>query len=295
MESFYGRLRGQAENCSQGDEETTLIRDNFILINLDSNAQKELVKETVSPTKALETANLIDMNQNQQKIKQILARVLNQRTLSINFKAAVAPQTTNNNGKTYLATQPSLKTIDILVHVQHCKMWSNMEQLTPSNITRKNREMQQLRKFRPLCQEVQNITTDRHNRYQKRWWGFCLLYIYLSTTIRTSKWLNYDSDCNDYLTAISSDAEYQLEPLSAKDQQGKIVANSMIHSGSVCSIITKTLFNIILNKTLRARWIASKCERDLKTLLNEPIKLLGKITTTVVYNDWINEDACLKL
>ena len=30
VESIYGRLIGQAENCSLGNEETTLIRDTFI-------------------------------------------------------------------------------------------------------------------------------------------------------------------------------------------------------------------------------------------------------------------------
>ena len=42
VESFYGRLIEQAENCSLGDEEITLIRDTFILNILDHDTHKEL-------------------------------------------------------------------------------------------------------------------------------------------------------------------------------------------------------------------------------------------------------------
>ena len=73
MESFYGRLVEQGENCSLGDEETTLIRDTFILNMIDSDTQKELLKETVTHTKALGIDIHMDMGaQNMQKINQIL-------------------------------------------------------------------------------------------------------------------------------------------------------------------------------------------------------------------------------
>ena len=47
VESFYERLIELAENCSLGDEETTLIRDAFILNMQDHETQRELLKETV--------------------------------------------------------------------------------------------------------------------------------------------------------------------------------------------------------------------------------------------------------
>ena len=68
MESFYGRLIEQTENCSLGSEETTLIRDAFILNMIDHETQKELFKETVEPSKALEIAIKMKMGaQNQKK------------------------------------------------------------------------------------------------------------------------------------------------------------------------------------------------------------------------------------
>ena len=61
VKSFFVRFIDQAENCSLGDEETTLIRDAFILNMMDNETQKELLKETVEPTKALEIATQMEM------------------------------------------------------------------------------------------------------------------------------------------------------------------------------------------------------------------------------------------
>ena len=82
VESFYGCLIELAENCNLGSEETTLIRDAFILKMLDHETQKELLKETVEPPKALEIAIQMEMGtQNQQKINQNLMS----GTSSVNF------------------------------------------------------------------------------------------------------------------------------------------------------------------------------------------------------------------
>ena len=73
VESFYGRLIELAENCNLGSEEITWISDAFILNMLDHETQKELLKETVEPPKALEIAIQMEMRaQNQQKINQNL-------------------------------------------------------------------------------------------------------------------------------------------------------------------------------------------------------------------------------
>ena len=102
----------------------------------------------------------------------------------------------------------------------------------------------------------------------------------------------YDNDSDFYVAAISTDAANQLEPINVKIQSRKISASSMIDSGSACRIITKTLANKILKITPSVRWITTKCEKDLETFSNDPIKVCGKITTTVVYNNWFCEDAC---
>ena len=46
---------------------------------------------------------------------------------------------------------------------------------------------------------------------------------------------NSYSDSDDYVAAISNDETNQLEPLKVELQYGKINANSMVDSGSVCA------------------------------------------------------------
>ena len=76
---------------------------------------------------------------------------------------------------------------------------------------------------------------------------------------------------------MSSDAANKLESLNEGVQYGKIFANSMIDSRSVCSIITKTLAKEILKSTPAARLIIAKWDKDLKSFTNEPIKSSAKL------------------
>ena len=96
VEIFYGRLIELAENCTLGIEETTLIRDAFILNMIDHETQKELLKEAVEPSKSLEIA--IQMGaQNQHKINQNLISSSNSVNLinnhQIRNRSANAQQT----------------------------------------------------------------------------------------------------------------------------------------------------------------------------------------------------------
>ena len=67
----------------------------------------------------------------------------------------------------------------------------------------------------------------------------------------------------------------------------------MIDSGSLVSLIKKTLANRILKISPSAKWTTTNHDKDLKTFSNEPIKVLGKLTTKVTYNDWTCKAASL--
>ena len=76
-------------------------------------------------------------------------------------------------------------------------------------------------------------------------------------------------------------------------QFGKVQANAMIESGSVISLITKTLANRTLRTTPSAKLVTTKQNKDLKTFSNEPIKVFGQLATMVTYNDWTCKGAHL--
>ena len=67
----------------------------------------------------------------------------------------------------------------------------------------------------------------------------------------------------------------------------------MIESGNVVSLITKTLANIILKTTPYAKWVTTKKDKDLKTFLNEPMKVLEQLSTMLTYSDLTCKETCL--
>ena len=101
----------------------------------------------------------------------------------------------------------------------------------------------------------------------------------------------YDSDSDDYVAAISYNSANQPEPLIAQIKLGNVQAIAMIDSGSVISLITKTLANRFLRFSSFAKLTTTKQNNSLQTFSNEPIKELGKLVTTVTYNDWTIKEA----
>ena len=61
IEKFYGHLNELSENFDMGEKGDTIIRDVFIANMQNEDIQKELLKETVEPDKALAIAINIEM------------------------------------------------------------------------------------------------------------------------------------------------------------------------------------------------------------------------------------------
>ena len=61
IEKFYGHLKELSENGDLGEKGDTIIRDVFIANMRNEDIQKELLKETVEPDKALAIAINIEM------------------------------------------------------------------------------------------------------------------------------------------------------------------------------------------------------------------------------------------
>ena len=80
VESIKGHLIEQAEICSLGDEETTPIRNAFILNIQGHDTQRELLKKIVSRIKAPEIAIRIEMRA---QIQQIMNQNLTTKAQSV--------------------------------------------------------------------------------------------------------------------------------------------------------------------------------------------------------------------
>ena len=66
VEQFYSILKELAENCDFENREEVIIRDISITNMLDEDIQRELLRNTVEPERALSIAVNVEMgNQNQ--------------------------------------------------------------------------------------------------------------------------------------------------------------------------------------------------------------------------------------
>ena len=307
MESFYGRLIELAKNCNLGSEETTLIRDTFILNVIDHETRKELLKETVQPSKALEIAIQMEMGaQNQQKINKNLMSGTNSvnsiNSNQIRNRNANAQQTKRDF--TRYATVP--KNYQYTSTCMNCGLrWShNHKQICPANGKKCNncgiighfaRKCRKAKKSQGQTQKAQQTNVNQIDQSPEKSddeesVNYITSYQQLFEQVYDS---NYDSDSDDYVAVISSDSVYQLEPLNVEVQLGEIRALAMIDSGSAVSIVTETLADQIIRTTKSAKWTDTKERGNLKTFSNEPIKVLGHLETTVTYNQWKDRAARL--
>ena len=307
VESFYGRLIEQAENCSLGSEETTLIRDAFILNMIDHETQKELLKETVESSKALEIAIQMEMRaQNQQEINQNLRPTTN----SVNVVNNYLPRNRNANAQQTrrdLARYPNgSQNYQYSNNCTNCgQRWShNHRQICPKNGKKFNncgiighfaRKCRKPRRIQgPAAKAPQRNVNQIDKTPEKGDDEESVNYIYSYQQLYDQVYdSDYDSDSDNYVATVSCESANQLEPLNAKVQFGEVIATAMIDTGNAISLITKTLANQILRAAQSAKWITKGEKRDLKTFSNDPIKVLGHLETTVAYNNWIDREASL--
>ena len=67
---------------------------------------------------------------------------------------------------------------------------------------------------------------------------------------------------------------------------GKTETKALEDSGSVCTIINRSLPNAVVLNSQESFWVQSPENHDLKTFSNELIKTIGENNTSVKCNDW---------
>ena len=103
---------------------------------------------------------------------------------------------------------------------------------------------------------------------------------------------NYDSDIDDYndncvaTISIKSDTR-EVEPVNLDICIGNTTTKALVDSGSVCTIINKSLANAVVSTCKESYWVQSPEIHDLKTFSNVIIKISGVVNTSIKCNDWI--------
>ena len=63
VEHFFGKWKELPENCDFGNQEDTHIRDLFIANMQDPEIEREILRDTVEPAKALRLAKNMEIGQ----------------------------------------------------------------------------------------------------------------------------------------------------------------------------------------------------------------------------------------
>ena len=93
------------------------------------------------------------------------------------------------------------------------------------------------------------------------------------------------------MVAILARSTPQMEPKNTIVQIGNTNVGLLIDSGSVCSILKKSLAREIINNSTLALCLTATPAKGLTTIPNEPIPVIGMMQTLVAFNGWRMEDA----
>ena len=298
VEKFCGCLRELSLNCDLGSNEESIIRDVFIANMQDGEIQRELLKETRTPKKALEIAMNIEMGiQYQLKISgspastttnENTSQMINNVQGSWNRSRAstnqfVKPTICPNCGYGW---SPSHRQ-KCPTRGKNCKNCGVAKHF--AKVCRKSKEhikpKPRVNYVDDSISEAATVGTsataaDQVNNINK---------ILLQQSIYDA---NYDSDYDDFddncVAAISIQNNIrEVEPVNLEICVGNTKTKALVDSGSVCTIINKSLADTVVSEFNESYWVQSPKIHDLKTFSNDIIKIVGVINTSIECNDWI--------
>ena len=106
---------------------------------------------------------------------------------------------------------------------------------------------------------------------------------------------NYDSDYDDFddicvATISTNDNIREVEPVNVNICIGNTNTKALVNSGSVCTIINRSLTKAVVSDFQESFWLQSPKMHELKTFSNDLIKAIGVIKTSVKCNNWVATD-----
>ena len=266
VEKFYRCLRELSLNCDLGSHEESIIRDVFIANMQGDEIQRELLKETRTAKKVLEIAMNIEMGiQNQLKISGTSAQTTTNEITSTKVNNVqgsrnrsrpstnqfVKPSICPNCGygwsashrQNCLARGKNCKNCGIANHfAKICRKPKHPYKPKPrvSNVDDSVSEAAAVGTSATAAEQVNNI--DRLLQQQS---------IYDA---------NYDSDYDDYndncvaTISIKSDTR-EVEPVNLDICVGNTKTKALVDSGSVCTIINKSLATTVVSECKESYWV----------------------------------------
>ena len=98
---------------------------------------------------------------------------------------------------------------------------------------------------------------------------------------------NYSSDEDNCVASVSlADFTTSVEAVNFSLVFGNTATNVLVDSGSVCTIINKSLADSIISQDPNSKWKREANPKQWKTFSNEPIQTLGILQTSIQSKIW---------
>ena len=282
IEKFYGHLKELSENCDLGDKGDTIIRDVFIANIQNEDVQKELLKETVDPEKALAMAINIEMGTLNQ-LKMNASKTESHSTVNQVQRMRIANATPFSNMNTTARKKPTT------CHFCGSSWTSDHRNKCPARGKRCNncgienhfakvcRKPKDPNSYPKPIPRVNNVEKDDQNEHVNQ----------ISANFDPDLESNYSSDEDNCVAVVSStDSTTSVDAINLPVIFGNTSANVLLDSGSVCTIVSESLATSIVSQDPNSKWIREANPKQLKTFSNEPIHTLGTLQTSIQSNNW---------
>ena len=233
IEKFYGHLKELSENCDLGEKRDPIIRDVFIANMQNEDIQKELLKETVEPDKALAIAiniemgphNQLKMNANKNELNSTVNQVQRMRIANatpfstMNTTARKKPTTCHFCGMNWTPEHRN-RCPARGKKCNNCGIDNHF-----AKVCRKPKNPTSYPKPRP---RVNNVEKDDQAEDVNQ----------ISIDFDPDLESNYSSDEDNCVATVSStEFTTSVEALNLPVTIGNTATNVLVDSGSVCTII----------------------------------------------------------
>ena len=272
-----------SENCELGSQEDTLVRDFFIANMRDPEIQRELLRESLEPLRALRLAINVKLGQrNQLQISNtqtashfnaiIPQRILRQSNQRPNTSTSIrqSNQLCRNCGLTWSVNHKD-KCIAKGKTCNNCGVHYHFSRVC------RNPKSSSTKPTRSNIKSIEETTTEQS------------VNAIPNTNCSPQCESDYDSSDDNMVASIAINT-ILIEPKNTTLQIGNSKVGLLIDAGSLCSILNASLAMEVANKSALARWLTTTSAQYLKTFTNEPIPVIGMMQAPIESNGWGIED-----
>ena len=283
VEQCYSILKELAENCDFENREKVIIRDVFITNMSDDDIQRELLRDTVDPERALSNAVNMEMGlQNQQRISS---------NNSATGRTVKAIQSFNRFQGASVRGNQSGRTVVKRASVGQCRgcgqSWTPTHRQVCPAMGKKCNHCGLLNHFAKLCRRkfntarntqqnirINNIETAEISDQNSSQESQNFNYINYNEQINS----DYDSSDDNYVATVENINSPQAALKNMMITIGNTDCDLLLDSGSGCTIINMSLAKKIMYNCPQSQW-SEKKPLELKSFSDDIFKTLGTLKT----------------